>query len=102
MCLCVLCVFAFVLLRVRLLSIFCLLFFLQVVDDNLVTNYGNENYHALDDNTVHMPITGVAPAAGVGGTGNSTGNSIGSGGGGGGGAKGMKAGFRGLVRYDLV
>ncbi|CAN0007156.1 unnamed protein product [Pylaiella littoralis] len=76
----------------------------RVVDDNLITNYGNENYHALDDNTVHMPITGVAPAAaGVGG---STGASAGSGGGGGGGSggggggtKGMKAGIRGLMGF---
>eukprot|EP00752_Nemacystus_decipiens_P004872 g4435.t1 len=55
----------------------------RVVDDNLVTDYGNENYHALDNNTVHMPITGVVPAAG--------------GQQGGGAAKGKKAGFRGLV-----
>lgn len=57
----------------------CLRPCVQVVDDNLDTDYGNENYAALDNNTVHMPIAGVIPAAG-------------------GAARGKKAGFRGLVR----
>lgn len=48
-----------------------------------MTDYGNENYHALDNNTVHMPSTGVVHANGQGG----------------GPVKGKKSGLRGLVRY---
>lgn len=53
-----------------------------MVDDNLDTDYGNENYHALD-NTVHiMPSSGIVSAASGGESG-----------------KGKRGGIRGLVRY---
>eukprot|EP00903_Cladosiphon_okamuranus_P017333 g15970.t1 len=54
----------------------------RVVDDNLVTDYGNENYHALDNVTVHMPSRGLILSNGQGG-----GEAV----------KGKKSGFRGLV-----
>ncbi|CAM9631642.1 unnamed protein product, partial [Ectocarpus sp. 12 AP-2014] len=56
----------------------------RVVDDNLDTDYGNENYHALD-NTVHiMPSSGIASAASGGESG-----------------KGKRGGIRGLVSQKM-
>ncbi|CAN0341664.1 unnamed protein product, partial [Ectocarpus fasciculatus] len=56
----------------------------RVVDDNLDTDYGNENYHALD-NTVHiMPSSGIVSAASGGDSG-----------------KGKRGGIRGLVSQKM-
>lgn len=58
---------------------------MQVVNDNLQTDYGNESYSALDNDTVHMPMKGLIPSLA-----NSSGDP--------GRVKKEKGGFRGLVR----